>query len=551
VTIRHAEVLDPDADGELYLANLRTAAATDTIVSTGEPEQAFEPRFTFHGFRYAEVAGVDALAPADVTARVLHSDTPWAGAFACSDPDVTQLWRNIAWGQRGNFLSVPTDCPQRDERLGWLADAQVFLPTATLNADVTAFFVKWLRDVRDAQSPDGAFSNVAPRIAGVADDGAPGWGDAGVLVPWHLYVQTGDERILADHLDAMVAWVDHVHRHNPDLIWRRRVGPHFADWLSIGPPTDRDLVATAYFARSARLTADAAAVLGADEEARRLGTLADAIAATFADRYVDADGRVLGGTQTGHALALAFGLVGDGLTRRTADHLADLVRDAGPAITTGFLGVGLLAGVLDDHGHDDLAHALLARREQPSWLYPVTQGATTIWERWDGYTDERGFQAPSMNSFNHYALGSVGEWLYAGVAGLAQQPGSVGWRTLRVRPRLGPYAWARAVHESPRGRVEVAWERDGGEVALDVLVPPGAEAVVHVPTTDPEAVREGGAALAGRDDVEVLGGDDRAAVARVGSGRWAFRAPAPPSTTNLTRTRRSSAGVTADAPDGG
>lgn len=525
VVLRHAEVLD-DA-GELYVANLRTAAATDVVWSTGAAEQRFEPRFTYHGFRYVEVSGLDELDPDDLTAVVLHSDTPWAGDFACSDPEITQLWHNIAWGQRGNFVSVPTDCPQRDERLGWLADAQVFLPTAALNADVTAFFVKWLADVRDAQSHDGAFSNVAPRLAGVADDGAPGWGDAGVLVPWHLYRVTGDARILQDNLDAMLAWVGYVHRHNPELIWRERVGPHFADWLSIGPPTDRDLVATAYFAHSAECVARAAAVVGREPQAAEMAALAARIRARFAEMFVAPDGRVRGETQTAYALALAFGLVPEELTERAADRLAAVVRDAGPAITTGFLGVGLLAGVLDSAGHPDLAHALLARREHPSWLYPIGQGATTIWERWDGFTPQAGFQAPSMNSFNHYALGSVGAWLYQGVAGLDQAPESVGYHRLRVRPRPGPLRWARASYESVRGRIAVAWERADGRLRLDVDVPPGVEATVHVPTPDPAGVTVGGVPATDAPSVDLLAATAGEAVLRVGSGRWRFGAGDP------------------------
>ncbi|SNS43411.1 alpha-L-rhamnosidase [Actinomadura meyerae] len=524
VVIRHAEALDDD--GGLYTDNLRTADATDVLIAGDDPEAVFEPRFTYHGFRYAEVTGLAELDAADITGVVLHNDTPWAGEFACSDPDVERLYQAIRWGQRSNFVSVPTDCPQRDERLGWLADAQVFLPTACLNADVAAFFAGWLREVRGAQSPGGAFPNVAPRLAGVADEGAPGWGDAGVIVPWHLYRVYGDERFLADNLDAMRAWVDHVHRHNPDLVWRHRVGPHFADWLA-PEPTPREVVATAYFARSAGLTARAAGVLGRRDAEERYGALARDVRAAFAEHFVTPDGRVAGDTQTGYLLALAFGLLPEGLVRPAAHRLAELVEAAGPGITTGFLGVGLLAPVLDECGRPDLAHALLRRTDPPSWLHPLRHGATTIWERWDGYTEERGFQAAAMNSFNHYALGSIGEWLYQGVAGLGQAPGSAGYRELLIRPRPGELDWARAAYESVRGTVRTAWARADGELRLEVAVPPGATAIVHVPAGDPGGVREGGVPVAEAAGVEVLGTEPGALRCRVSSGDYRFTAADP------------------------
>ncbi|MFF8694265.1 family 78 glycoside hydrolase catalytic domain [Streptomyces sp. NPDC015144] len=497
VVVRHAEVLD--GAGRLYTANLRTAAATDVLVGDGREHLVFEPRFTYHGFRYAEISGLAELAEADVVAVVLHSDTPWAGEFDCSDAGLRRLHDCVAWGQRSNFVSVPTDCPQRDERLGWLADAQVFLPTAALNADVAAFFTKWLRDIEDARTPDGGFTNVAPRLVGVADEGAPGWADAGVIMPWHLYRSYDDPRFLARSLDAMCAWVDLVHRHNPDLVWRHRVGPHFADWLAPGTPTPREVVATAYFAHSARLTAEAAGVLGRPEPERRYRRLAEEIRRTFAERFVTVDGagdgagvRIAGDTQTGYLLALAFELLPDGPAAGAARRLAELVESAGPALRTGFLGVALAAPVLDAHGRADLAHALLLREEVPSWRFPLRHGATTIWERWDGWTPDAGFRAPSMNSFNHYALGSIGEWLYRGVAGLDQAPDSTGFRKLRIRPRPGGLRHASARHESVRGTVMVTWERRGGLIALRLTVPPGATAEVHLPTTDPGSVRESG-----------------------------------------------------------
>jgi alpha-L-rhamnosidase len=527
IVVRHAEALDDD--GGLYTANLRTAAATDTLIGGAGVEAVLEPRFTYHGFRYAEVTGLGDLSPRDITGVVLHSDTPPAGTFDCSDPEIRRLHQNITWGRRSNFVSVPTDCPQRDERLGWLADAQVFLPTACLGADVAAFFAKWMRDVLDAQGPDGGFSNVAPRMTGVPDEGAPGWADAGVLIPWHLYRTYGDERILTRSLDAMCAWVDFVHRHNPDLVWRHKVGPHFADWLAIGRPTPREVVATAYFARSAELTARAAGAVR-DARAERYAALAREIRATFVARFAAPDGRIEGDTQTAYLLALAFELLPAHLAALAARRLGELVEEAGPGLTTGFLGVGLIAPVLDQWGRTDLVHALLRRTRRPSWLYPLRHGATTVWERWDGYTEESGFQAPAMNSFNHYALGSVGEWLYRGLAGLDQAPGSVAYRELVIRPRpFEDASWAEATYESARGTVAVRWRRDDDGFRLDVTVPPGATATVHVPAPDEAAVREGGHPAGESPGVEFVGiGPDAAGgktlVYRVESGGYRFLA---------------------------
>jgi alpha-L-rhamnosidase len=517
VVIRHGEALNDD--GTLHTANLRTAAATDVLVAGAEETVVFEPRFTYHGFRYAEVTGLTALSEEDITAVVLHSDTPRAGEFTCDDEDLRRLYENIRWGQRGNFVSVPTDCPQRDERLGWLADAQVFLLTAARNADVAAFFAGWLREVRGAQSADGGFPNVAPRIAGVADEGAPGWADAGVLIPWHLYEIYGDERFLADNIDAMRAWVAFVRRHNPDLVWRDKVGPHFADWLA-PVPTPREVIATAYFARSAELTARAAHVLGQPAD---FG-LAARVRAAFVEHFW-ADGRVAGDTQTAYLLALAFDLLPEDLVPLAVARLAELTREG---ITTGFLGVSLLAPVLDRFGYPELAHALLDNEKPPSWRYPLRHGATTVWERWDGYTEERGFGAAAMNSFNHYALGSIGEWLYRGIAGLDQASGSVGYRDLLIRPRPGRLRHASARYESARGTVRTDWSIVDGVLRLAVTVPPGATATVHVPTADPAGVRERGLSAREATGVRVLHTGPDVLVCQLTSGDFQFTSAAPP-----------------------
>ena len=523
IVLRHAEILD---DGELYIANLRRAMATDSYVTGGEPVEVFEPRFTVHGFRYLEVTGYT-LSAEDVVARVLHNDTPWTGDFACSDPMVNQLQANICWGQRGNFVAVPTDCPQRDERLGWLGDAQIFAPTASRNADVAPFLARWLADVIDGQDADGAFGDVAPRIA-VTGEAAPAWGDAGVIVPWHLWRTYGDRRVLERCFDAMVAWVAHIRRHNPDLRWRNRTGNSYGDWLQIDVTTPRDVLSTAYFARSAQIVAEAAEVLGRHGAAIEHRDLYASIRSAFIESYVDDDGVVDGGTQTAYLLALAFGLMPDELVRAAVDHLAADVEKRGNRLTTGFVGVALLCPVLADHGRGDLAYALLQQEEFPSWGYSIRHGATTIWERWDGWTEHGGFQAAAMNSFNHYSLGSVGDWLYGRVAGIDQTPGSVAYHELLLHPLPGGrLTFARADQETARGRVACGWSIADRRITVTATVPPGSTALLELPTSDADSIRESGAAAAQQPGVLGIEPSAAGATVRLSSGSYTFSALAP------------------------
>ncbi|HEX6685029.1 MAG TPA: family 78 glycoside hydrolase catalytic domain [Candidatus Limnocylindrales bacterium] len=522
ILVRHAEILD---GGELYTANLRRARATDVFTAAGGRDEVFEPQFTFHGFRYAEVDNYPGeLSAADVTACVLHSDTPWTGHFECSDPAVNRLHANISWGQRGNFVSVPTDCPQRDERLGWLADAQIFAPTASRNADVSAFLARWMRDVVGGQDARGAVRDVAPRNS-VHREAAPAWGDAGVIIPWHLWRTYGDLRVLQRSFDAMRAWVGHVHRHNPDLRWRHHTGNSYGDWLQVDAFTPRDVLATAYFARSAQIVADAARILGYPQIEAEHRELHSAIREAFIESYVDDDGNVEGGSQTAYLLALGFGLLPHYLVPDTARHLAADIEKRGNRLTTGFVGVALLCPVLADHGRADLAYALLHQDQFPSWGYSIRHGATTIWERWDGWTEHGGFQSTVMNSFNHYSLGSVGDWLYGRVAGIDQAPDSVCYRELLLRPLPGGrLTWARAEQETVRGRVACGWSIESGRITVTVTVPPGSTAVLEIPTADPSSVEEGGLAAPTRPGV--LGVEPSAAgvTVRLASGSYTFSA---------------------------
>ena len=425
-----------------------------------------------------------------IVGRVVHSDTPWTGQFECSSDLVNQLWRNVTWGQRGNFLSVPTDCPQRDERLGWLADAQVFLPSAALNMDVAAFITKWGDDILDAQSPDGAYPDVAPRL-GAERDGAPAWGDAGVIVPWTIYRRYGDVRILERHWDAMERYVAYLVRHNPDLLWRSRRHNDYGDWLSVGADTPREVLATSYLAYDAKLMARIAGVLGrADREARYEELYRDVVAA-FNRAYVGEDGFIEGDTQTVYLLALHMGLVADELRERVAERLVADIEARDWHLTTGFIGVGLLCPVLTEAGYADVAYRLLLNETFPSWGYSIRHGATTIWERWDGWTEESGFQTPLMNSFNHYSLGSVAQWLYEYVAGIRLDPERPGYEHVLIAPEPGGLAWARATYHSIRGPISSGWRQEDGTFQLDIEIPANVTATVVLPGGERHEVGSG------------------------------------------------------------
>jgi alpha-L-rhamnosidase len=523
ITLRHAEAMNPD--GTIYTTNLRSARATDRYILGGGSEEVYEPRFTFHGFRYVEVTGYPGEPPLGVvTGRVVHSATPPSGSFGCSSPMVNELQENIVWGQRGNFLSVPTDCPQRDERLGWMGDAQVFVRTASFNMDVAAFFEKWMTDVEDAQSHEGAFPDVAPLLkgSGLIDLrwGAPAWGDAGVIVPWTIYRTYGDTRIIERHYDAMTRWMEYLRGANPDLIRKNRMGNNYGDWLSPkGDHTPKHLLATAYWAYDTKLMAEMAEALGREDDAREYRNLNENIKAAFNEAYVSSEGRIEGDTQTCYLLALHMDLLPEELRSAAADHLVRTIEREDWHLSTGFVGVGYLCPVLTETGYTDVAYRLLENETYPSWGYTVKNGATTIWERWDGWTEENGFQSPNMNSFNHYSLGSVGEWLYRYVAGI--DLGAPGYGRIVIHPRPGgSLTHARAEYDSVRGLVSSSWKIEDDRFVLEVLIPPNTTATVHVPSTD--GVSEAGRPVDEADGVEFLRAGGGETVLSIGSGRYEF-----------------------------
>jgi len=525
VRLRHGEMLT--ADGRLYTQNLRTARATDEFVTGGGP-QVLEPRFTLHGFRYAEITGYPGdIGQADITARVAHSDIAPAGEFESSEPWLDQLFRNIDWGQRGNFISVPTDCPQRDERLGWLGDIQVFARTACYNRDVAAFFAKWLDDVADAQHESGAYPDIAPSL-GIPWAGAPAWADAGVIVPWTAYQMYGDPAILHRHFTAMTRWMDFLERANPGYLRTRDLGNSYNDWLAPGDDdTPHELLATAYWAYDAALMAEVADATGRAGDAAGYRALWSKIRSAFAEAFVAPDGQVASGSQTAYVLALHMNLIPEDLRAAAAGHLVEAIRDADWHLTTGFVGVGYILPVLSSAGYAGVAYRRLEQHSAPSWRYMVQAGATTIWERWDGWTAGRGFQSAWMNSFNHYALGSVGEWLYRFILGIDQEPGTAGFGRLLVRPHPGgTLTWARGRYQSVRGPVAGGWRRDGGRFTFRLELPPNVTASVRIPSDDPGAVRDGRGAPPAAVAAFPGAPGAREAVFGVGSGSHQFTGPA-------------------------
>ncbi|HEY8718009.1 family 78 glycoside hydrolase catalytic domain, partial [Pengzhenrongella sp.] len=480
---------------------LRTAKATDTWVLAGPAEEVLEPSLTLHGFRYAEVRGVPDLRAEDIELVVVGTDLRRTGWFSSSHALLDQLHENVVWSTRGNFVDLPTDCPQRDERLGWTGDTQIFGPTATFLYDTTGLLCSWLTDLAAEQLPDGAVPHVIPDVNrnSLSSTPAAAWGDAATIVPWTLYQRTGDLEVLERQLPSMRAWVDRIATlAGPDRLWIG--GFQYGDWLDptappedpFGAKVDPDVVATAHLARSSWILAESARLLGHDDEAEKYRILNQEVRAAFAHAFVTPAGRVLSDAQTVYALAIAWDLLPHEHQRQAAGRrLADLVRAAGFRIATGFVGTPLVCDALTATGQLDVAYRLLLQTQCPSWLYPVTMGATTIWERWDSMRPDGSINPGEMTSFNHYALGAVADWLHRTVAGLA--PAAPGYRALVVRPQpTAELTRAAARHLSPYGEASVAWERADGRLHLTVHVPVGATAEVYVPGSPaPERVGHG------------------------------------------------------------
>ena len=476
-TISHGETLD--RDGNFYNANYRSADAQIKFICDGE-EHTYKSALTFFGFRYIRLENwPDEIKKENFTAVVVHSDIRRTGYFECSDETVNKLFKNIIWGQKSNFLDVPTDCPQRDERLGWTGDAQVFVRTASLNFDVERFFKKWLHDLAADQGRDGCVPHVVPNIF---DDmgGSSAWSDAAVICPWEIYRTYGDKKILEDQFDSMKAWIDWMRERSEN--GKRSGGFHFGDWLGLDSPegsykgaTPEELIATAYYKYSTELFIKAAHALGRD--VAEYENIPAEAAAAFRREYME-NGRVKNATQTGCVLALCFDITDD--RAATATQLNELVKRAGH-LETGFVGTPYLLHALSDNGYAETAYDLLLRREYPSWLYPISKGATTVWEHWDGIKPDGTMWSTDMNSFNHYAYGAVADWMYGAAAGINSDPDRPGFEHIIFRPvtdeRLN---FVRASIDTRRGTVASEWRRENGRIKYIFTVPEGCGASVII-----------------------------------------------------------------------
>jgi alpha-L-rhamnosidase len=526
VTLKFAEVLTKE--GNFYTDNLRSAKCTDNFILNGAGQEVFEPHFTFHGFRFVKIEGLSAQPALDqITGVVIHSDMTPTGSFVCSDPMINQLQHNIQWGQKGNFLDVPTDCPQRDERLGWTGDAQVFSMTAAFNYNVAPFYTKWMRDVAADQLPSGLVPHVIPDVLkGVG--GSTAWADASIIVPWTTYLTYGDKRILEVQYPSMKAWVEYMtSRAGEDLLWTGDF--HFGDWLAFattnsdypGATTEKDLIATAYYSYSSGLLAKIASIIGQNDDAKKYAQLSENIKKSFQKEFVTSAGRLVSHTQTAYSLALAFELLPENLIPKAAEYLGSDVKKM-KHLTTGFVGTPLLCKTLSAHGYDDLAFMLLNRKDYPSWLYPVTQGATTIWERWDGQKPDGSFQDVGMNSFNHYAYGAIGEWLYRYVAGMDIDSENPGYKHILLAPHPGGgLTNANAEFTSLYGKVKSAWKLDGNDFVYEVTVPANTTATVSLLGAKAERVTLNAQPLS----AAIVKQTDKGISVNVGSGNYTFRYP--------------------------
>jgi alpha-L-rhamnosidase len=537
VRLQHAEVLDKK--GNFYTANLRNAQQTDSYTLRGGNDEVYEPHFTFHGFRYVKVHGFPGtLTPEAVTGIVVHSDMPRTGSFESSDAMLNQLYHNIVWGQKGNFVGVPTDCPQRDERLGWTGDAQVFSRTAAFNYDVAGFFTNWLGDAIVDQRAIGSIPDVIPDVLTRGQPNATssaGWGDAGVIIPWTMYLAYGDTRLLERQYPSMRRYVEYQRKVAGDkLLWNS--GWHYGDWLAFsttradypGATTDKDLIATAFFAHSTDLLARSAKALGKTDDARAYRDLFERIRAAWNREYVTSSGRTSSNTQTAYALALEFHLLPDAQRADAGQRLAANVNQFGH-LTTGFLGTPYLTDALSETGHLAESYKLLLNTKYPSWLYPITQGATTIWERWDGQKPDSSFQETSMNSFNHYAYGAIGDWMVRVVAGLDLDEAAPGYKHLVIHPQPGGgLTSARAELMTQYGSAASGWKLEGGQLRLGVRVPANTRATVRLPGATLAQVTEGARAVATSVGVTSARQDGDAVVVEVGSGDYVFSYPTVP-----------------------
>ena len=544
ITLRYAERLDQD--GMLYTPNLRNAAQVNEYIWRGG-EATVEPHFTYHGFRYVEVTGLASFPPKDtILGRALHSSAPNTGKFSCSNELLNKIMHCVEWGQRGNLMSVPTDCPQRTERFGFTGDIQAFAQTSIFNMNMAVFFTKWINDVCDAQLDDGRLPNLAPHpgdpvwLNWTKVEFAPGWSDAGVVIPWLVYESYADKQILEQHYTSAKRWVDFMHGKNPSLLWLSDRGGDYGDWLNAdmtnlsdyprGVGTvPKDLFATAFFAHSAETLAKMGKVLEREEDVQKYSKLFEGVKAAFNKAYVDNNGHIKGDTQAGYALALRFNLLDEPMREKATEHMIAAIKRYKGHPSTGIQTTHRMMMELSRNGHHDEAWRMLNLRTAPSWGHMVDQGATTIWERWDGYTKEHGFQSPNMNSLNHFAFGAVGEWVWRNIAGINPDENQPGYKHFLIHPRPSQnLTWVKATYDSIRGPIVCDWEQIDGQFYLHVTVPANTTATITIPTQNGESVTEGDCVAAKAHGVKFLhiekqAGTYNLAVYEVSSGQYHFQ----------------------------
>ena len=523
ITLRHGERLNPD--GTLYTTNLRSAKATDTYICKGDGKETWQPYFTFHGFQYVELTGLDAKPDVDtMVGLALSSDTPTTGTFECSDAMVNKLQSNAVWTQRANFIDIPTDCPQRDERLGWTGDAQVYINTACYQNDVQAFFTKWLIDLEDAQRPDGQFPMVAPlKVAG--DDGGPAWADAGVICPWTIYKMYGDKQVLRTHYDAMRKFIAFCRDRSTKEMLPPEKFHCFGDWLNIKDNTPKDVIYTAYFAYSTKLMAQIAEVLDKPQDRAKYIELFNDIKRSFNQAYVQQDGKIKGDSQTAYVMAIAFDLLDSDKQKLAADHLIRRIKECNWHLSTGFVGTKDLMLVLAKIGRNDVAYRLLHNDTFPSWGFTIKNGATSIWERWNGWTPDQGFGDPKMNSFSHYSFGAVCQWMFENIGGI--QTDGAGFKHILLKPQPGgKLIWAKTTHDSIRGRIQTDWKIKDGTFDCDVTIPPNTTATLYLPAA-PKSVTESGKSLQEATGVIKTSSEPGLAVIELESGQYYFESKLP------------------------
>ena len=534
LALRHAEVLDKD--GNFYTGNLRRADPHFTVTLRGG-RASYEPAFTHMGFRYVRLENWPCpVDPDDFTGVVIHSDLERTGDFACSDPMVNQLYHNVVWGQKGNFVDVPTDCPQRDERLGWTGDAQAFIRTACFNMSSAPLFTKWLHDLKLDQRSDGAVPHVVPNVLGEKNCGSSAWGDAAAICPWTLYSCYGDRRILEQQYSSMKAWVEYIRATGDERnLWD--TGFQFGDWLALDAHpkegqesytglTDIYYIASAFYLYSVTLVAKTAHLLGQTKDAKRYDKMREKILRHIRREYITPTGRLAIATQTAHVLALHFGIVEDKHIQRTADELVRLIAQNDYHLDTGFVGTPYLLLTLSEHGYHDVACRLFMQKDFPSWLYPITKGATTIWEHWDGIRPDGSFWSDDMNSYNHSAYGCVAEWMTRYAVGLDLDEADPAYHHSVIHPRFVPeLAWAQASLETSYGRLALRWQREDGRMLVKLQIPENTYATVVLEQAELSGLTEGGRPIAACEGLRDAQASGDGVELTLGSGRYELAYP--------------------------